>query len=534
MSIKGEIEKTASYLRSARKAILGRGGEISPTAGLKDFPSAIYNIPADASLAFITDDAVAYRKVVPENASPYARVDRVGGMSYKTKNHISFPYKNNTTTLGGVTFTVNKDGTILVNGTATMLAQFIMVASADNKTISSGNYTLSGGISDNIFIRTPFGTDKGSGLKFTVSTETQWYINITVNAGATASNVLIKPMLNEGSTALPYEPYFEGIRSAKVTELVSHGKNLFNKDAENYHYSTANGIIVESNSYRAWFIDVRGLDTIRVSIIHPDTKGDIQVAIVSDTKLGTIAREKSRGVYRNSPYTTSLKSSNYEANYVCLTMWHTWLDELLPYIQVEAGSETTELAPYVGTIATKPIPEALRNFLEQYGYGLGINETYNNYIDYERKVFVQKCKEIDLSSLTFVLLSSTEQKVSFRAEIADLYKTSSQTEIPLLLCAQYKTVAQQGTWYVGDISQAHNTDMIYINEAPNTSLEEFTEKIKGVKLVYGLAEPIEIDISAYLTGDSFIEVQGGGTITAVNEYEYAVPSEINYIQRVGG
>jgi hypothetical protein len=82
MSIKSELAKTTSYLRSARKAILGRGGEISLTAGLKDLPDAIFNIPADASLSYLTDDSVAYEKIVPTGASRFAQVNKIGGKSY--------------------------------------------------------------------------------------------------------------------------------------------------------------------------------------------------------------------------------------------------------------------------------------------------------------------------------------------------------------------------------------------------------------------------------------------------------------------
>lgn len=47
MSIKSELEKSASYLRETRQAILDRGGEISSTAGLKDVASGINTIPPD-------------------------------------------------------------------------------------------------------------------------------------------------------------------------------------------------------------------------------------------------------------------------------------------------------------------------------------------------------------------------------------------------------------------------------------------------------------------------------------------------------
>lgn len=81
MSILNELEKTKAYLRHARKAILGRGGEISATAGLKDLPGAIFNIPADSSLAYYTDDASAYRKTVPSGVEEYAQLMSVGGMT---------------------------------------------------------------------------------------------------------------------------------------------------------------------------------------------------------------------------------------------------------------------------------------------------------------------------------------------------------------------------------------------------------------------------------------------------------------------
>ena len=86
MSVKTELDKIVSNLRDARKAILGRGGEISSTAGLKDLPNAIFNIPADASLAFQEDSSLAYEKIVPSNAEEYAAVMKIGGLSMPNNN----------------------------------------------------------------------------------------------------------------------------------------------------------------------------------------------------------------------------------------------------------------------------------------------------------------------------------------------------------------------------------------------------------------------------------------------------------------
>jgi hypothetical protein len=76
-----EVEKLEENLRQTRKAILGRGGDISATAGMKDLPLAIFNIPADSSLAYYEDGASAYKKTVPSGAEDYAQLKSVGGMT---------------------------------------------------------------------------------------------------------------------------------------------------------------------------------------------------------------------------------------------------------------------------------------------------------------------------------------------------------------------------------------------------------------------------------------------------------------------
>lgn len=88
MSLQSEISKTKEYLRQSRNAVLDRGGEISQTAGLKDLPSAIRSISADTSVAFQTDDSIAYVKTVPENAENRALLQSVGGMTYRVDDEL--------------------------------------------------------------------------------------------------------------------------------------------------------------------------------------------------------------------------------------------------------------------------------------------------------------------------------------------------------------------------------------------------------------------------------------------------------------
>jgi hypothetical protein len=75
---------------------------------------------------FIVDNAIAYQKPVPKNAVGKAKILKIGGMTYKSKNLIPFPWVNTTMTKNGLTFTDNNDGTVTVKGTATAMTVFYL------------------------------------------------------------------------------------------------------------------------------------------------------------------------------------------------------------------------------------------------------------------------------------------------------------------------------------------------------------------------------------------------------------------------
>ena len=75
-------------LRRGREAIIGRGGEIGTTAGFADFPSAIYNIPADNAITTDVHNDEAQSVAVPEGTYDYAYLAEFGGITYRdTKNN---------------------------------------------------------------------------------------------------------------------------------------------------------------------------------------------------------------------------------------------------------------------------------------------------------------------------------------------------------------------------------------------------------------------------------------------------------------
>lgn len=166
-------------------------------------------------------------------------VKTIEGSTVKCDNLIVYPYAETTKTVNGGTFTVNEDGSITVNGTFTAQTDFILCGSNNpvSATLIAGkSYTLSGcpagGGSDKYMITysgSPIGIwhDYGSGVTFTPTDNTMpYHLRIRIAAEVTATNLVFKPMLNEGTTALPYQPYFKGLKNAYFKEIVSTGKNL--------------------------------------------------------------------------------------------------------------------------------------------------------------------------------------------------------------------------------------------------------------------------------------------------------------------
>lgn len=181
-------------------------------------------------------------------------VKKITGKTVKTTNLIPYPYAKGTDTLNGVTFTVNNDGTIIANGTATENAIFVF--HNFDFSLSAGTYTISGlenGGADTYCLQISRDNYAESwnlyngNIQIELKNTSSIILQYVVYKGTTVNNVVLKPMLNEGSTALPYMPYFSGLKNAFFKEIVSTGRNLIP-----YPYvtksSTINGVTFTVNN----------------------------------------------------------------------------------------------------------------------------------------------------------------------------------------------------------------------------------------------------------------------------------------------
>ncbi|MBQ0113229.1 MAG: hypothetical protein KBT03_08890 [Bacteroidales bacterium] len=169
-----------------------------------------------------------------------------GLKSSQGRNLITYPYWNQSALLRGIDYTVNDDGSVNCNGTASGgVANFVFF---DNRTSGEPNlikkdieYTLSSTnqcpTRVNFAIRT-YDSSKAVLEQFTVTNDlnnvkikfTKDFvystIYIAIGEGVTVDNLVIYPMLEEGSSVHSYEPTVESNVGILSQEKLTQGRNL--------------------------------------------------------------------------------------------------------------------------------------------------------------------------------------------------------------------------------------------------------------------------------------------------------------------
>ena len=129
-----------------------------------------------------------------------------------TRNMIPDTYAK-TATYNGITYTVNGDGSITANGTATATSTCNVWGENNSLTLPAGTHTLSGcpaGGSQNTYMLCSNDTvrkDTGSGASFTLSADTAISFKIRIASGTTVSNLKFWPQLEQGSTKTSFVKY---------------------------------------------------------------------------------------------------------------------------------------------------------------------------------------------------------------------------------------------------------------------------------------------------------------------------------------
>ena len=167
----------------------------------------------------------------------FALVEKIKGKTVKSTNLIPFPYADGgagtSVAKNGITYTVNGDGSLTLNGQNNGNGNSVLFLSS-NLVLSAGTYianlnTEISGISMVGYDGTNY-INPIKGVTFSNETKLETlYVQVQKGNTTVFNNVKIYPMLNEGSTAQPYTPYFAGLKNAFINSIKSTGRNLFNE-----------------------------------------------------------------------------------------------------------------------------------------------------------------------------------------------------------------------------------------------------------------------------------------------------------------
>ena len=217
---------------------------------------------AEVTGSYITRETANNEHTVVDNSETL--VNLIAGDTVRCKNLIPYPYKTTAGSSNGITYTVNSDGSITVNGTATALTSYSLLSFyVENLVGQTVALSMGNGIDTNsyvyVLVEVYDDTSKigdfssyGTATTYTIpETAKSFSVAVAVKSGATVNNFVVYPMLEIGTTATGFQPYFEGLKHAYFKGIKSTGKNLFNEEYVKGAYSALNGNFSEDSAYVA-------------------------------------------------------------------------------------------------------------------------------------------------------------------------------------------------------------------------------------------------------------------------------------------
>jgi hypothetical protein len=498
-----------------------------------------------ASLKYTEFSGVTDAVPVPINAAKHVPVYKVGGMTYKSNNKLPFPYPFESGDYDGLTLTINTDKSITLKGTPKHDVRLTLYSG----TIPTELRVLS------------FGTIIPSGVKLWYSTwndvleewETVAYIEIS---GVTSANIggltdptialeanieydfTIYPMLADKE--MPYEPYFKGLRDTKVTALRSEGANLIPFP---YYYpepKTINGVTWTPNADGS--ITLNGTQTqgngIPLWLTETDPilfDGAYSASLGTPLPSGCTFYLNFNDGLGNADIISGAESGTKTINNRYCYSIRFWINagtvfnNVTLYPMLNRGTTAVPYKPYrAEAVETLPISAALRTFLSDKGYGRGV-EGYYGYIDFENKLFYppRTYRKVFDGTESWMALGTNKSGIYRNGVYVTTPIDLGNTVVSPMVCNLYTNTSPTGTYYMNNKTCSCNAQVLHFyDDEYNTSdvslwkahLAELKRIGNPLIVEYATEDvPEPIDISAYLTDDE-IEVEGGGAIIPVNEY----------------
>lgn len=168
-------------------------------------------------------------------------------------------------------------------------------------------------------------------------------------------------------------------------------------------------------------------------------------------------------------------------------------------------------------------------------YGLGVNSNCYNYIDLDNNKYIQRVASYTFTSSDTVLQIDTNTTGIYRymfSGLKGIIKSCASNVIANIVMENLESITVDHTYQPTSegIGVGPNGDLIFYKSNIQTTADA-KEFLVGKTIIYELAEPIITSLTYEY--DNIIEVEPNGTIIFENEYQYDVPSEIEYQVKAG-
>ena len=229
---------------------------------------------APVSIAYAGTNRIASITAYGENAqggTTEAPVALTGVDSVHVCGRNLLPPRETGGVMNGITFTVNGDGSITLSGTATNRAAIYFVNTYHKIVLSKGTYTIGvrsvipdgcsvslGHYAGQHYAGSILRLTAGEASKsFQVSDITGYLEGFFEILSGTTVNTTIYPMLNLGSTILPYEPYQGSVTALSIPRPLRRVGDVKDKCVTRQDYESAEKLVV---TYNVGFVELDGTE----------------------------------------------------------------------------------------------------------------------------------------------------------------------------------------------------------------------------------------------------------------------------------
>lgn len=300
-------------------ATLDENGNVVQVANMANSAAAVYS-GEPVTIEYADENRIgsvtAYGNNSQTSGTTTAPISMNGVDSVQVSGNNLFLNNAETETKSGITFTVNPDKSVTINGTNSTSGSAVFYTGY-NESLPAGSYTLSGTSSltgsaeIEIKIKRVRGTFEWFSINSSLHTRT---LNIAtgdiidsfyvpVRAGQTADNVTVYPMLNVGSTALPYEPYNGNITQLPIPrelhrigeaadKCITRVKSVYDKRIV---LSSADGFSFSSNAGNGYARFYKDYNSAKLSPIASDWLPGYAKTAYNATNEGVYSADSNAG-----------------------------------------------------------------------------------------------------------------------------------------------------------------------------------------------------------------------------------------------